>query len=336
MEAIGVRLRTKHGLLEIARSAMLAEADAIRAAAAKLDDPLIVAADLILREAAGRVIVTGLGKSGLIGRKLAATLASTGTPALFLHPAEAAHGDLGIVRMGDPVLMISKSGTTAELMRMVHAFRELKSPLIGILGNLSSPLAREMDVVLDASVVREADPGGFVPTASATVALAVGHALALILMESRGFGPAQFAHLHAGGQLGRNLKLRVQDVMQSGDEIAWVSPGDSLKQVVIAMSERPMGAACVVDQRRVLRGIVTDGDVRRALRQHDDIRALSASEAMTAQPVTVDPHALLLDALSLMEDRPSQISVLPVVDAEGVCHGLLRLHDVYEPGSRQD
>ena len=336
MEAAGVPLRTKNDLLDAARKTVLAEADALRGAVEKIDERLIVAADVILREAAGRVIVTGIGKSGWIGRKLAATLSSTGTPAVFLHPAEAAHGDLGLVREGDPVLMISKSGTTAELMRMVHPLRALRCPLIGILGNISSPLAREMDVVLDASVAREADPAGFVPTSSAVVALAVGHALTVVLMEVRRFGAADFAKLHVGGQLGRNLKLRVQDVMHSGDEVAWVAPTDSLKQVVIAMSERPLGAACVVDAHHTLLGIITDGDVRRALRTHDDIRTLTASFVMTASPVTVDPHALLQDALNLMEDRPSQIYVLPVVDAEGTCRGVLRLHDVYQPGSLLD
>ena len=336
MEAAGVPLRTKNDLLDAARKTVLAEADALRGAVEKIDERLIVAADVILREAAGRVIVTGIGKSGWIGRKLAATLSSTGTPAVFLHPAEAAHGDLGLVREGDPVLMISKSGTTAELMRMVHPLRAFRCPLIGILGNISSPLAREMDVVLDASVAREADPAGLVPTSSAVVALAMGHALMVVLMEVRRFGAADFAKLHVGGQLGRNLKLRVQDVMHSGDEVAWVAPTDSLKQVVIAMSERPLGVACVVDAHHTLLGIITDGDVRRALRTHDDIRTLTALSAMTASPVTVDPHALLQDALSLMEDRPSQIYVLPVVDAEGTCRGVLRLHDVYQPGSLLD
>jgi arabinose-5-phosphate isomerase len=336
VEAVGVSLGTKEDLKEAARRALLDEADALRSAAERIDERLVVATDLILRAGSARVIVTGLGKSGLIAQKLAATLSSTGTPALFLHPSEATHGDLGMVREGDPVLMISKSGTTAELVRLVHAFRDLRCPLIGILGNIASPLAREMDIVLDASVAREADPGGFVPTSSAIVALGLGHALTVALMQARGFGPAEFAHLHAGGQLGRNLKLRVQDVMHSGGEVAWVAPSDSLKQVVIAMSQRPLGAACVTDAKHVLLGIITDGDVRRALRTHDDIRTLTAEAAMTARPVTVDPHALLQDALSLMEDRPSQIYVLPVVDMEGTCCGLIRLHDIYQPGSAQD
>ena len=336
VESAGVRLRAKQDLLDAARRAMQTDAESILAAGAKLDDRLVVATDLILREAGGKVIVTGIGKSGHIARKLAATLQSTGTAAVFLHPSEAAHGDLGACQFGDVVLMISKSGATAELVALVHAFRELRCPLIGILGNVQSPLAAEMDVVLDASVQREADPGGFVPTASAATALALGHALAVALIEARGFTALDFAKLHSGGQLGRNLRLRVEDAMHSGDEVAWVSAADSLKHVVIAMSKRNLGAACVVDGKHTLLGIVTDGDVRRSLREHDDIRTLTAADAMTSKPVTIDPHALLHDALSAMEDRPSQIDVLPVVDLDGICRGLLRLHDVYQPGSRQD
>jgi arabinose-5-phosphate isomerase len=276
----------------------------------------------------GKVIVTGIGKSGHVARKIAATLRSTGTPAVFLHSAEAAHGDLGVCQHGDPVLMISKSGSSRELIELIPALRELGVGLIGILGNLKSPLAREMDVVLDASVQREADPGGFTPTASSAVALALGHALAVTLMEARGFAAEHFSRSHAGGQLGRNLRLRVRDLMHSGEEVAWVAPADSLKHVVIAMSERALGAACVIGPGRDFAGLITDGDVRRALRAHDDIRALTAREVMTKAPVSVSPDALVHDALSLMEDRPSQISVLPVLQGDA-CLGLIRLHDIY-------
>jgi arabinose-5-phosphate isomerase len=192
-----------------------------------------------------------------------------------------------------------------------------------------------MDVVLDASVQREADPGGFTPTSSSVVALAVGHALAIALMEARGFSAEDFSKLHAGGTLGRNLRLRVRDVMHSGGEVAWVTPGDSLKHVVMEMSRHPLGAACVVSGTRELLGLITDGDVRRALEQHDDIRALAAAEVMTASPVTIAPGTLVHDALRVMEDRPSQISVLAVVEA-GRCLGLLRLHDLYQRGVAAD
>jgi arabinose-5-phosphate isomerase len=187
-----------------------------------------------------------------------------------------------------------------------------------------------MDVVLDASIEREADPESFMPTASTMVALALGHALAVALMQARGFTAEHFQRYHPAGQLGQNLRIRVKEAMHSGSEVAWVKPGDSLKHVVIEMSERPLGAACVVSSDQRLLGLVTDGDVRRALKTHDDIRPLRATDVMTASPVTVAPDALLHEALGLMENRPSQIYVLPVVDARtGVCLGLLRLHDIY-------
>jgi len=321
--------------LAAARQAMRAEGDAILAAADRLNESLTKAVDMIVGHA-GKVVVTGMGKSGHIARKIAATLQSTGTPAVFLHPTEAGHGDLGMCQPGDPVVMISKSGATAELLDLIAPLREFDARFIGILGNLRSPLASEMDIVLDASVLREADPSGFTPTSSTVVALAVGHALAVALMQARGFTPEHFRRFHPAGQLGHNLRMRVKDAMHSGDEVAWVSADDTLKQVVIEMSARPLGGACVIDAARRLLGLVTDGDVRRALRNHDDIRTLRASDVMTSAPVTVSPAALLHDALSLMEDRPSQIYVLPVVDPEtNTCEGLLRLHDVYR-GSTED
>jgi arabinose-5-phosphate isomerase len=330
----------KTDLLAAAREAMETEARAILSASRRLNKSLVIAADLILSATGklgrAKVIFTGIGKSGHIARKLAATFQSTGTPAVFLHPAEAAHGDLGLCQPGDPVVMISKSGTTSELMRLVRFFRDQSSPLIGILGNPASPLASEMDVVMDASVQREADPEGFAPTASAAVAMAVGHALSVALITARGFTADDFARLHAGGQLGRNLQVRVESVMHSGPEVAWATPTDSLKQVVIDMSVHSLGAACVVSAERNLLGIITDGDVRRALQAHDDIRTLTAADVMTKSPITIEPDALVHDALSLMEDRPSQISVLPVVDADARCLGLIRLHDIYQTGAKQD
>ncbi len=315
--------------LAAARRAMQTEAEAVLAASGRLENGLLDAVDLILSHS-GKVVVSGMGKSGHIGRKIAATLQSTGTPSIYLHPTEAGHGDLGVCQSGDAVLMISKSGATAELLDLVLPLREFNARFIGILGNVRSPLAAEMDVVLDASVQREADPEGFTPTASTMVALALGHALAVALMQARGFTAKQFQRYHPSGQLGHNLRMRVADVMHSGDEVAWVKPDDSLKHVVIEMSTRSLGAACVVSADRHLLGLVTDGDVRRALRNHDDIRPLRASDVMTASPVTIGPAALVHDALCLMEDRPSQIYVLPVVDPHTrVCVGLIRLHDIY-------
>jgi arabinose-5-phosphate isomerase len=308
---------------------MEVEAEAIRAAGQRLDHNLERAVDLILAHP-GKIVVTGLGKSGHVARKIVATLCSTGTPAVFLHAAEASHGDLGIYSPGDPTLMISKSGNTAELLALIPFLRELPSRRIGIIGNPRSPLAAEMDVVLDASVEREADPENLAPTASATVALVLGHALTVALMRARNFTVDDFGRYHPGGQLGRSLRLTVADVMHGREEIAWAWPEDSLKKVVIAMSHYPLGAACITDAAGKLIGLITDGDLRRALESHDDIRGLAAADVMTANPVTVSPQARLLDALRLMEDRPSQISVLPVIDpSNNQCLGLLRVHDIY-------
>jgi arabinose-5-phosphate isomerase len=304
---------------------MRAESDAIAAAAERLGPEFDRAVALVLAHR-GKVVVTGIGKSGRVGHKIVATLASTGTPAVFLHPAEAVHGDLGVYAPEDPTILISKSGATAELMRLVGVLRGFRSPLIGILGNPCSPLSEQVDVVLDASVRCEADPHNLAPTASAAVAMALGDALAVTLMKARRFTPEDFAVFHPAGQLGRNLLHSVEEVMHSAP---CVGPEDSLKRVVIAMTERPLGGACVVNADGTLAGLITDGDLRRALSAHDDIRELRAADVMTRSPVMVSPDARLHEALRLMEDRPSQISVLPVVDASDRCIGLLRLHDLY-------
>jgi arabinose-5-phosphate isomerase len=319
---------TPNDWLAAARQAMEIEAASIASAAQRLDGELIRAVELILTHP-GKVVVTGIGKSGHIGRKIVATLCSTGTAAVFLHPAEAVHGDLGIYTPGDPTILLSNRGASAELQALVPILKEFRSPLIGILGSRTSPLAAQMDVLLDASVEREADPHNLAPTASAVTALALGHALAIALMCARNFTPEEFGRFHPGGQLGRNLRRSVSEAMHSGDEVAWVTPAAPLKDVIIAMTRRPLGGACVVTADGLLAGFLTDGDLRRALTTHDDIRGLTAAEAMTARPVTIGPGAPLGQALELMERRTSQISVLPVVDATGHALGLLRIHDIY-------
>jgi arabinose-5-phosphate isomerase len=321
------RPERKQEWLAAARAAMEIEAASVSRAAARLNGELIRAVDLILAHP-GKVVFTGIGKSGHIARKIVATLCSTGTAAVFLHPAEAVHGDLGIYAPGDPTVLISKHGSSSELLALAPLLREFRSPLIGILGNTAGPLASQVDVVLDASVEREADPNNLAPTASAVTALAIGHALAIALMCARNFTPEEFGRFHPGGQLGRNLKLSVREVMHSGDEVATVAPDAPLKDVIIAMTRRPMGGACVVAPDGRLAGFLTDGDLRRALTHHDDIRALCAADAMTRSPVTIGPDASLGDALELMERRPSQISVLPVVGGDGRAVGLIRLHDI--------
>jgi arabinose-5-phosphate isomerase len=317
--------------LSVARSVLQAESRAIAAAAARLDQCLAQAVQLILGHQ-GKVVVSGVGKSGHIGQKIAATLASTGTPAVFLHAAEAVHGDLGIYTPGDPSILISKSGSTAELLRLVPILRQFRSPMIAIVGNPKSPLARQADIVMDARVEREADTLNLAPTCSTTVALALGDALAVSLMHARQFSRQDFARYHPAGQLGRNLWLRVADVMHQGEDVAWVRLDTPLRQVIIAMTERPLGAACVVDEEFSLLGLVTDGDLRRALLAHEDIRQLRSADCMTRKPLTVAPEASLKEAIRLMEDRSSQISVLPVLDPKtSRCLGLVRIHDIYQP-----
>jgi arabinose-5-phosphate isomerase len=314
--------------LQLARSVLASEIGELQAAAARLDGSFGQVVELI-RTAPGKVVVAGLGKSGLVARSLAATFCSLGTPAVFLHAAEAAHGDLGVVGRGDVVILVSKSGATPELVRLAPLVRALEARLVALVGNPRSPLAEEADAVIDASVSREADPLGLAPTSSVVVALALGHALAVALAQARGFSAEDFARAHPSGQLGRNLLVRVGDVMHGLEEIAVTAPETSLREVVMAMTRCPLGAACVVEASGQLTGLVTDGDIRRALQKHDDIRPLTASDVMTPRPVRVTPEITLGEALELMENRRSQISVLPVVDAAGRCAGLLRLHDVY-------
>lgn len=321
-------MKSTPDLLAAGRASIETEADAIACAAARLGETFPQAVRLIQKHT-GKIGVTGLGKSGFVAQKLAATLCSTGTPAVFLHPVDALHGDVGIYAQGDPTILLSKSGTTLELLRLIPVLRGLNSPLIGILGNLASPLAREMDIVLDASVRAEADPYNLAPTASAAVATAIGDALALAVRQARNHTPEDFAQLHPAGQLGRNLRVTVRQVMHSGGEVAWAAAQASMKSVILAMNRCPLGAACVKSEDGALLGLITDGDLRRALETHDDIRKIRAGDLMTAHPVTIHPDTSLQDALRLMEDRPSQISVLPVVEG-GRCVGLVRLHDLYQ------
>jgi arabinose-5-phosphate isomerase len=317
--------------LAAARAAMEIEAASVARAACRLDGALIRAVELIVGHP-GKLVVTGIGKSGHIARKIVATLCSTGTASVFLHPAEAVHGDLGIYTPGDPTVLISRHGASRELLALVPVLREFRSPLIGILGSANSPLAAEVDILLDASVDREADPDNLAPTASAVTALAIGDALAIALMRARNFTPEEFGRFHPGGQLGRNLRRSVREAMHRPDEVARVSPEASLKDVIIAMTRLPLGAACVIDRDGTLAGVVTDGDLRRALTNHDDIRGLCARDVMTATPVTIGPGASLGEALDLMERRPSQISVLPVVEESGLAVGMIRIHDIYLGG----
>lgn len=315
----------------VALRALKIEADAVCALQDRLDADFdaIVAA---LLKPDKKVVLMGIGKSGLISQKIAATLCSTGTPAIFLHAVEALHGDLGVYCPGDPTILISKSGSTAELVRLVPILREFHSPLIGLLGNLNSPLGNLVDYKLDVSVIKEADPLGIVPTTSTTVALAMGDALAAALMHARGFKSDDFARFHPSGQLGRNLNLKVKDVMHPLTQVAALKAETPLKIAVIALSEYPLGGACVLDEAQKLIGFITDGDIRRALTHHDDIRLLTVGDIMTVNPVCTYPDVSLADAVVQMENRTRQIAVLPVTSEDNtVCLGLIRLHDVYQP-----
>lgn len=305
------------------------ESQAILSASERIDGNITRAAEIILSHD-GKVIVSGIGKSGIIGQKITATLCSTGTPAVFLHPTEAIHGNLGIYSPGDPSILISKSGSTDELLKLIPILRQFKSKMIAIVGNLDSVLGREADIVLDAKVDREADPLGLVPTASTIVALALGDALASTLMLAREFTEVDFSKFHPGGQLGRNLYLHVEDVMHRDDQVAWINMDTSLRDIVIAMTSKPLGAACVINEKHHLIGIITDGDIRRALQKFDDIRLLTANDIMTANPVFATPEISLGKAAEIMEKRRYQISVLPVIDIQtNTCLGLIRIHDIY-------
>jgi len=307
------------------------EAAALQELAGRLDQGFSQAVQVLLG-CRSKVVVTGLGKSGHIARKIASTLCSTGTPAVFLHASEAGHGDLGIYSPGDPVIVVSKSASTAELVHVTPVFKQKGSQLIGILGRTQGPLAELADIVLDASVLREADPLGIVPTASTVTTLALGDALAGALMQARNVTEAEFARNHPSGQLGRNLLLSVADVMHPLARCAVVQQEATMKEVVTAMTEFPLGAALVMNGEACLLGLVTDGDLRRALAGEADVRTLSTAGLMTADPACIDPSASLQTAIRMMEERPSQIAVLPVTDASnGQPLGLLRLHDVYQP-----
>lgn len=310
------------------------EAAAINNTAQRLQPEQVKRAVDLLVGCAGKVVLTGIGKSGFIARKIAATLTSTGTRAVFLHASDALHGDLGILDKSDVVLLVSNSGETDEVIAMLPYLKHRTVPLIAIVGNLSSTLASNADVVLDASVDKETCPFNLAPTASTTVALAIGDALALTVMQIKGLTLEDFALNHPAGRLGKRLSLKVADLMHSGESNPIVSPVTSWLEVVSSITRGGLGAVNVVSDREVLTGIITDGDLRRAIQKSNpaELKNLRAEAFMTRNPVTVMPDDLAYSALQLMENRASQISVLPVVDAGQQCVGLLRLHDLVRSG----
>ncbi|MFD2190215.1 KpsF/GutQ family sugar-phosphate isomerase [Pistricoccus aurantiacus] len=312
-----------------ARRALRLESEAIAALESRLDDHFDRACELILA-CHGRVVVTGMGKSGHIAGKIAATLASTGTPAFFVHPGEASHGDLGMITPKDIVLALSNSGETSEVVALIPLLKRIKVPLISMTGRTTSTLARHADAHLDAAVAREACPLDLAPTSSTTAALALGDALAVTLLESRGFTAEDFALTHPGGSLGRRLLLKVADLMHKGARLPQVPLGSPLRDALLEITRQGLGFTCVVDARGTLAGVYTDGDLRRTLDQYHDLHELKVDDVMTRPGKRIAPNLLAVEAVRLMEDN--RITALAVVDDEGRPIGALHMHDLLASG----
>ncbi|MBK1726546.1 KpsF/GutQ family sugar-phosphate isomerase [Halorhodospira neutriphila] len=313
----------------LGRAVLQVEADAVAALAGRIDAAFSRACHHLLA-CRGRVIVTGMGKSGHIGSKVAATLASTGTPAFFVHPGEASHGDLGMITADDAVVALSNSGETDEINAIVPLIRRLGVPLVALTGNPGSTLAREASVHLDIGVEQEACPLGLAPTASTTAALAMGDALAVALLDARGFTAEDFARSHPGGRLGRRLLLHIEDVMQTGERVPRVGPQTPLRDALLEISRKGLGMTAVVDEQEQVLGIFTDGDLRRALDRGTDIHATRIEAVMTAAPQTAAAQLLAAEAAERMERF--RINALLVVDDAGRLVGALNMHDLLRAG----
>jgi arabinose-5-phosphate isomerase len=314
----------REDLLKLAARVLRAEAEGILGLVPRLDGRFLHALG-ILRDCQGRVVVTGIGKSGIVARKVAATLASVGTPALFLHPAEGVHGDIGMVARGDVVLAISNSGETDEVLTILPAIKRLGVPLVVLTGNPESTLARYADLVLDVSVREEACPMALVPTSSTTAALAMGDALAVALLELRGITPEDFAAVHPGGNLGRRFQ-KVENLMHVGDSVPIVREETGMREVILEMTGKRLGATSVVDETGVLVGIITDGDLRRAFQRDPQILTKAAGDAMSRNPKTIRPDELAVKALEMMESHA--ITQLLVADDQRRPSGIIHLHDI--------
>ncbi len=310
--------------LTLARKVLETEAAAVLALVERLDERFARAVELV-RDCRGRVIVTGMGKSGIICRKIAATLASTGTPAFFLHPAEAVHGDLGVIQAGDVVIAMSYSGETEELTRVLETLKRIGATLIALTGDLKSTLAQAADVALDCRVSEEACPMNLVPTASTTAALAMGDALAMAVLVEKGFKPEDFANLHPGGKLGKKL-MRVEQLMHSGDALPVVQLHTAMRDVIYEMSRKGLGMTSVLEKDGTLAGIITDGDLRRKM-STADVMALTARDVMSITPVTIRHDTLAVEALAVLESR--KITSIVVVDASRRVEGVVHLHDLW-------
>ncbi|MDC3132319.1 KpsF/GutQ family sugar-phosphate isomerase [Opitutae bacterium] len=325
--------KAKDTHISLGQATMLIEAKAITAASQRLGPEFAQAVEVIteMSNSSNKLIFCGIGKSGHIARKLSTTFMSAGISCIFLHASEAIHGDLGIYKSGDVTILLSKSGSSAEIVRILPIIKGFKSKVIAIVGRPESPISEAADIVLDASVEKEGDTLNLLPTASASVALALGDALASAVISAKGFTSEEFARYHPGGQLGQNLLLTVGDVMLKLDKIACLSAKHTLKDAVLGMTQFSIGAACIIDNDNVLTGIVTDGDIRRLLSKKEVVLDWPLSKFMTKNPLSVNPEISLREALRIMEDRPSQISVIPVIDkSSNKLLGLIRVHDIHQ------
>lgn len=316
-------------LKKLASQVLAIEAQAVEQLRSRIDDHFVRACDLMLR-CPGRIVVLGMGKSGHIGGKIAATLASTGTPAFFVHPAEASHGDMGMITAQDVVVALSNSGETDEILTLLPLIKRQDVPLIALTGNPDSTLAQTADVHIDVSVSQEACPLGLAPTSSTTATLAMGDALAVALLEARGFTAEDFARSHPGGRLGRRLLLLTDDVMHTGEQIPRNAPGDLLRDALLEMSRKGLGTTVVVDGEEHVLGVFTDGDLRRALDRQVDVHTAKVAEVMTPRGKTIAPGTLAAEALRMMQEY--RINALPVVNSAGKLTGVLNMHDLLRAG----
>jgi arabinose-5-phosphate isomerase len=319
--------------IERGKEVIRIEAQALEALASRIDDSFSAAVELLFNST-GRVILTGMGKSGLVARKIVATMNSTGTAAVFLHPSDAVHGDLGMVRAEDVVICLSKSGDTEEIRELIPMFRRIGVKIIAMVGVPGSQLARQSDIVLDTSVKEEACPHDLAPTASTTAMLALGDALAIALLDKKGFTREEFAMFHPGGNLGKRLLLRVEEMMVSGANIPVVRGEVPISDAIVEMTSKRLGATCVVDAAGKLLGIVTDGDLRRLLQRTKNVTNVNAADTMTKNPKTIRKGLLAATALEEMESY--NITQLVVVDELHRPVGMLHLHDLVKAGLRQD
>jgi arabinose-5-phosphate isomerase len=324
--------KTKAGsmILNQAKEVLHIEADGIAGVIDRLDESFVKMVNLI-HASKGRVIMTGIGKSGIVARKIVATLNSTGTRSLFLHPVEAMHGDLGMVSSDDVIIALSSSGETDELNMLIPSLKNIGCPLIAFTGQLDSALGRQSDIVIDAGVDREACPLGLAPTASTTALLAVGDALAVTLIRKRNFKASDFRQFHPGGSLGQRLSLKIRELMFTGKNIPKVNKGQTMRHAIQEMNRLQLGATLVVEKGDLLVGIITDGDIRRHLLTQESIHERRVEEVMTRRPKTLGPDTLASQALSLMEKN--QITVLPIVNPIQKVRGILHLHDILGKGA---